>query len=182
MKKYFPLNKKVSINSDNTLFLPDYTFETEIPLSPHPGSFGFIRKNHIHEGVDLYANDGDPVFSIEDGVIIDILPFTGTIANSPWWNDTYCVLVAHNSYVINYGEITPSMNLSKGSILKGGDIIGNIRTVLLQDKGRPMSMLHLEMYTKGTIEPIKEWSLNTPKPEQLLDPTSLLLSIYREKV
>lgn len=181
MNKYFPLNKKVSINSDNSLFLSDYTLHTEIPLSPHPGSFGFVRKNHIHEGVDLYANDGDPVFSIEDGVVIDIRPFTGTIAESPWWNDTYCVLVEHNGYVINYGEIIPSRNLSEGSVLKGGDIIGNIRTVLLQDKGRPMSMLHLEMYAKGTIEPIKEWSLHTPQPEHLLDPTPLLLSMYREK-
>lgn len=182
MKRYFPLDKPdITINDSNTDFSYNYSSKTEIPKPPHPGSFGYVRKNHIHEGIDLYANNGDNVYAIEDGVVTAIIPFTGEIAESPWWNNTYSILINHRTYALNYGELIPQKNLKVGDYVKAGDIIGNIRTVLKKDKGRPMSMLHLEMYTVGTQEPIKEWSLNTPKPEQLIDPTDLLIeiAIYR---
>lgn len=178
MLRYFPLKKhNITINDSNTSFLLSYKHTTEIPVAPHPGSFGYVRKNHIHEGVDLYANDGDEVIAIEDGVIVNLVAFTGSIANSPWWNDTYSIMVQHKNYTLNYGELIPIETLVIGSQIKAGQIIGHIKTVLLKDKGRPMAMLHLEMYTKETLEPIKEWSLNQQKPHYLLDPTKLLTDI-----
>lgn len=178
MSRYFPLKKNnITINDSNTAFLFSYKETTEIPLAPHPGSFGYVRKNHIHEGVDLYAEEGDDVLAIEDGKVISIIPFTGEIAGSPWWNDTYSIFVQHDGYIINYGELIPVEHLKEGSIVKAGDIIGNIRTVLLKDKGRPMAMLHIEMYKPEAVAPITEWSLNTTQPEYLLDPTDLLKSI-----
>jgi murein DD-endopeptidase MepM/ murein hydrolase activator NlpD len=182
MKRYFPLDKPdITINDSNTDFAYSYSSKTEIPKSPHPGSFGYVRKNHIHEGVDLYANDGDNVYAIEDGTVTAIIPFTGEIADSPWWNNTYSILINHKTCALNYGELIPSKDLKVGDTVNAGDIIGQIRTVLKKDKGRPMSMLHIEMYKLGTQEPIKEWSLNTEKPEQLIDPTDLLIeiAIYR---
>lgn len=172
----FPLNKKILINSSNTEFLKSYREYTEIPILNHPGSFAYKRKNHIHEGVDLYCEEGDDVYSILDGEIIGIFPFTGVIANSPWWNDTYSVLVRHNHFVINYGEITPSNNIKVGDKINEGNIVGNVKRVLKADKGRPMTMLHLEMYSLETNSPIAEWPLNQGKPENLLDPTDFLMS------
>ena len=181
MTQCFPLKKfKITTNNTPDEFLTSYVDETEIPLPPHPGSFGYVRKNHIHEGVDLYAEEGDPVFAIEEGFIITIKAFTGSMADSPWWNDTYSILIEHRKHVINYGEITPLPELVVGSFVKAGDLIGNIKTVLKKDKGRPMSMLHLEMYKKGTLEPIKEWSLDQEQPECLLDPTHLLLTVIEK--
>lgn len=178
MKRVFPLRKdEVTINRSNTEFLPDYTKKTEIPEYPHPGSFGYIRKNHTHEGVDLYANEGDAVYAMEDGVVTKIIPFTGEIANSPWWNNTYSILVKHHAFSLNYGELIPVENLKDGDIVKAGDIIGHIRTVLLIDKGRPMAMLHLEMYDKDTSEPITEWTLGSEKPKNLMNPTDMLKDI-----
>ncbi len=182
MSKFFPLNKKdITINNSNTDFLSSYKHTTEIPINPHPGSFGYIRKNHIHEGIDLYANEGDNVISIHDGTVVSIVPFTGEIAESPWWNNTYSIMIEHENYTINYGELIPVESLKIGDKIKAGDVIGHIKTVLLKDKGRPMAMLHLEMYEKGTVEPIKEWSKNKEKPVNLLDPTDLLIDIAINK-
>jgi len=174
----FPLKKKqIQTTTSETDFLENYQEKTEIPLAPHPGSFAKERKNHIHEGVDLYCEKGDEVFAIEDGVIVKIKPFTGTLIQSPWWNDTWCVMVEGKSGVFNYGEIIPNENLKEGMSLKEGDIIGTIETVLKKDKGRPMNMLHLELYKSGTTDAILEWSLNEEKPNHLLDPTQKLLEL-----
>jgi murein DD-endopeptidase MepM/ murein hydrolase activator NlpD len=171
----FPLKKNFILsNSEEDKFLQNYLFHTEIPMLPHPGAFGKQRKNHIHEGVDIYCEDGDIVYSMEEGVVLMIDAFTGKHAGSPWWADTWHVLVQHKNYVINYGEIIPSKSISLGSLVKEGDILGEVKSVLLKDKGRPRSMLHLEMYTLGTKSPIGQWGNNDIKPTNLLDPTNIL--------
>lgn len=176
----FPLKKKqIYITTSETDCLKDYQQQSEIPLAPHPGSFAKRRKNHIHEGIDLYAEKGDEVFAIEDGVIIKIKQFTGNEVQSPWWNDTWCVMVEGKSGVFNYGEIIPNKNLYEGMLLKEGDVVGNIETILKKDKGRPMNMLHLELYTSGTTNSILGWSLDQEKPENLLDPTFKLLELAK---
>lgn len=86
-------------------------------------------------------------------------------------------MVEHKNFVINYGEVIPEKNIKVGDKVKAGDIIGRVMTVLLKDKGMPMSMLHLEMYKKGTIEAIKEWSLGHQQPEHLIDPTDYIKSL-----
>lgn len=174
----FPLKKKqIHTTTSETDFLKSYQNQTEIPLAPHPGSFAKERKNHIHEGVDLYCEKGDQVFAIEDGLIVKIKPFTGTLIQSPWWNDTWCVMVEGKSGVFNYGEIIPNENLKEGMSVKEGEIIGKVETVLKKDKGRPMNMLHLELYKSGTTDAILEWSLNQEQPNHLLNPTPLLLEL-----
>lgn len=165
----FPLKKTyIKTTVSETDFLDNYKNQTEIPLAPHPGSFAKERRNHIHEGVDLYCEKGNEVFAIEDGIIIKVKPFTGNLIQSPWWNDTWCVMIEGKSGVFNYGEIIPHENLKEGMLIKEGDIIGTIETVLKKDKGRPMNMLHLELYKLGTTDAILEWSLNQEKPEHLL--------------
>lgn len=178
----FPLKKtNITTNDSNTGFLSNYSDNTEIPLYPHPGSFAYKRKNHIHEGIDLYCQKGDEVLAIEDGVIVKIKQFTGKAVKSEWWNDTWCVLVEGKSGVFNYGELIPHQNLKEGMIIKEGTIIGHIETVLKEDKGRPMNMLHLELYKHGTTDAIAEWSRNQEKPEHLSDPTEKLLELANIK-
>jgi hypothetical protein len=148
-------------------------------LGNHPGAFGVVRKNHIHEGIDLYCEPGTPVKAIEDGTVVGIYNFTGERAGSPWWNDTCCVMIEGASGVINYGELDDDIDIilpGVGAQVKCGDVIGHVKTVLKHDKGLPMTMLHLERYVTGTKEPIKEWTLGTPQPKQLLNPTILILA------
>ena len=175
----YPIQKKIiSINNQEHQFLSDYSQHLEIPILPHPGAFAKIRKNHIHEGIDLYCNEYEPIYNIEKGIIVNILPFTGEMTNTPWWNNTWCVLIAGKSGVINYGEILPSTNLKIGSTIQKGEYVGKVLTVLKKDKGRPRNMLHLELYTHYTTKNIHIWNLQEEKPQQLLDPTPLLFKIY----
>lgn len=183
---FFPLSlekKEIFItNIDNGLspiFKEKDIFNkrVDIPIENHPGSFGFVRKNHIHEGIDLYTNFLEPVYSISSGKIIDISQFTGEKVNSPWWNDTWAVLVEHDDFVINYGEIKPSKKLYINQIIKTKTLIGYVVPVLKKDKGRPMNMLHFECYTKDTKKSLSCWQLNTEKPKNLINPTDLLLNI-----
>lgn len=174
----FPLNKKeiyfIHSDTNNT----NFKNIAEIPVGvTHPGSFGYVRKNHIHEGIDIYCENGDEVFSMEDGVIEKIIPFTGEIAGSPWWNNTYSILIRHNQFFLNYGELIPCDDLYIGQKIKEGHSIGFITTVLKKDKGRPMNMLHLEAYTLFSPlskMPISGWALTTSRPEYLFNPSFLL--------
>lgn len=176
----FPLKKSnVYLENSQTKFLSDYKDSTEIPINPHPGSFGKKRKNHVHEGIDLYCEKGDLVYNIEDGTVIKIKSFTGEENNSPWWNNTWCVLIEGKTGVFNYGEIIPEKNIKEGLNIKEGQIIGTIETVLKKNKGRPMNMLHLELYNHGTKDSIEEWGLEEAKPVHLLDPTHIIIELSK---
>lgn len=179
---YFPLKKKnISLNHSETKFLLNFQNNTEIPILPHPGAFAKKRKFHIHEGIDIYCEEHDEVISIEDGVIVNIYPFTGTLCGTEWWNDTYAVMIEGKTGVFNYGEITPNPNLSIGDKVIAGQNIGQVTTVLKKDKGRPMNMLHLELYKHNTKKGINSWNLDSKKPEHLLDPTQILIDLANIK-
>lgn len=160
---------------------------TGLPLLPHPGAFSVVRRNHVHEGVDLYCPDGTPVTAVEDGTVVAVLPFTGKNAYAinpktgvreslQWWHDTDVVLVAGASGVVAYGEITPGCHV--GDELHAGDLVGHVKRVLIKDKGRPMSMLHIELHVHGTLEPTC-WYQENGRPETLLDPTPFLMEIVK---
>lgn len=155
----------------------DLEYDCMIPdVSDHPASFAHVRKNHIHEGVDLYGQEHDDVYAMLPGVVTNIIQhFTGPGAGTPWWNRTSAVAVEDATGVWVYGEIIVNPSLVIGHHVLPGDWLGLITPVLKRDKGRPMSMLHLERYTKGTTDSIGIWNLNHPKPDHLLDPTPELI-------
>ncbi len=154
---------------------PLKNYKHEVPLGDDLGAFGVIRKHDIHTGIDLYCNEGDEVYAIEDGEVLAIKPFTGEIAGFPWWNDTYAVAVKGKSGVINYGEIQPDDKLNVGDKITEGTPLGHVIPVLKKDKGKvpSMNMLHLELYEEYNDHWI-EWQLDTPQPENLKNPTDLL--------
>lgn len=147
--------------------------ETGLPLAPHPGAFGVRRANHTHEGLDMYAPHGTPVFAVEAGVVVAVKPFTGPHAGLPWWLDTWAVFVEGPSGVVVYGEVEPVV--AAGAPVAAGQTIGTVSTVLAKDKGRPRAMLHLELHVAGSrVAP--EWLVHDERPAQLLDPTPYLLA------
>ena len=148
---------------------------SELPLGQHPGAFGVQRKNHIHEGIDFYTQEGMMVHTVEQGYVVAIQPFTGAHCDppSPWWHDTWAVLVEGPTGVVVYGEISPEVEM--GQYLNAGYPIGRVKQVLTKDKGRPMSMLHLELHTHGTRDTF-EWL--DKRPASLLDPTPHLLPLF----
>jgi murein DD-endopeptidase MepM/ murein hydrolase activator NlpD len=168
-----PLPLKLIVTNDSLSFLGMPEGSTGLPILPHPGAFGFVRKHHIHEGVDLYAPEGTPVTAVEKGVVVGVMPFTGEHAGYPNWENTWCVLVEGKTGVVVYGEIDPSVHF--GDEVRAGDLIGTIMRVLKNDKGRPMSMLHLELYVRGTRD-VVEWT-GLPQDPSHLDPTPHLRKI-----
>lgn len=145
---------------------------TGLPLPPHPGAFGVRRKNHVHEGVDLYCANGEPVRAVESGTVVSVAPFTGPIAGSPWWLDTWAIMVEGASGVVLYGEVVPEPSLAPGDAVAAGQLVGRVIPVLRNPKGRPDTMLHLELHVHGTREAY-EWL--DERPASLLDPTPFLL-------
>lgn len=153
-----------------------------IPVKPHPGSFASERNGHFHTGVDLYTEDGTPVYAMEDGVVVNIEPFTGPQDQSPWWLDTDCILIKGASGVINYGEVTPVAWTNKNHQLKigcrvsRGEHIGNVKRVILQGKEHPEitgwkpNMLHVELYPNETTK-----ASNGFEEDLLRDPTPYLI-------
>ena len=160
----FPLDNKISLND-----------------IPAPNRYGAERRHDIHTGVDLFAPEGTPVYACEDGEVIDVCTFTGASIGMPWWNETMCVSVKGASGVILYGEITPKVN--KGDSIREGDLIGLIKRVLIKDKGRPMSMLHIEWYEaeypgKGFENNVWEaWTLDGKKPPRLKNIEKLIFDV-----
>jgi len=148
------------------------------PMLPDaPGCFGAHRKHDRHVGVDLYCNDGTPVVAMLPGQVTEVVAFTGpnAVDPSPWWEDTKAAIVqSEDGTRIVYGEITPRVRV--GQMIDQGQLIGHVKTVLTKDKGRPMSMLHLEQLTPDGQEGegLAWWPLDGPKPERALDPTPLL--------
>ena len=148
-----------------------------IPSAGEPGAFGAIRKFDIHTGIDLYCEDGTPVYAVEDGVIVSIEDFTGPEAGSPWWNSTKAVLIEGDNGVIVYGEIEPD-GMQIGTHVIGGMPLGFVKQVLKKDKGvTPTSMLHFEWLKHGTRQTYW-WYHDEGKPDNLLDPTELIGRIY----
>lgn len=117
---------------------------------PDHAKFGAIRKFDIHTGIDLYFPKGTAISTIESGVVVAVEIFTGPNANSLWWNETFSVLVEGESGVICYGEIFPMVSV--GQKVSKKQVIGTVMQVLKKDKGKEMSMLHLELYKHGTKE------------------------------
>lgn len=156
---------------------PIKNYRYKFPKKDEPSSFGYVRKFDIHTGVDLYCENGTPVYSMCDGVVVNIEDFTGEFSNppTPWWLNTKSVLVETETNVICYGEITTTLSI--GDKIKEGDIIGNVSQVLKNDKGLPMSMLHIELYDKGVIETVI-WNIGEEKPKNLQDITTFLFSKY----
>ncbi len=171
-----PLRKRIlGYTSDSESFKNiDISTEVQIPVGDHVGAFGVVRKHHTHEGIDLYAHDGDPVYAMESGVIVNMGWFTGEHTESDWWNNTLFIMIEGKSGVINYGEIHITEGYKIGDHVEAGSQIGTIATVLKKNKGRPMAMLHLELYVSGTKEPVS-WFVNDPQPKELVSPTTLFL-------
>lgn len=152
-------------------------YEGEIPQGDHPGAFAFKRKHHIHEGIDLYSAQTALVHTISTGVVIAKYQFTGAAVGMPWWNDTYAIAVADETGIWVYGELQLPQVHNLGDTIETGRYLGQLKPVLKVDKGRPMTMLHLERWKPFTAPHTFLWQLDQPQPDFLLDPTPLLLEI-----
>lgn len=145
----------------------------EVPTSG-PASFGYVRRHHTHEGVDLLTTGPQTVFAMEDCEVVRVCQFTGPEVGSPWWLPTWCVMAEGPSGLVVYGELGTLFLAREGDRVRQGDSLGSLTRVLRHEKGYPTTMLHLELRKAGHTE-LFDWKLGEPKPDWLLDPTPFLL-------
>jgi len=158
------------------IYYPPIKKHFNVPVGNHYGSFGVKRKYSHHCGVDLYTKENTPIFAIEFGVVIEVKWFTGPEAGTDWWLSTRCVSIEGDSGVIVYGEIKELSHIEVGLQINQGEHIGNVQRVLKHDKGKPMSMLHVQLLEHGVIDDdIPSWKHDMEKPKGLLDPTQILI-------
>jgi murein DD-endopeptidase MepM/ murein hydrolase activator NlpD len=171
----FPLPQIAVPSRDSMGFQAlDLSRRTPLPLAPHPGAFGARRANHMHEGVDLYAPEGERVSAIEAGAVVAIIEFTGPLAGSEWWLPTRALMAQGSRGVWVYGEIEPRDGLRVGDLVAEGEFLGEVRRVLRNDKGRPTSMLHVELRADASDLSAACWALGAEPPSRQLDPTPAL--------
>ena len=152
-----------------------------IPEIGAVGDFAYRRSFYHHPGVDIYCSLGQEVVAIEDGVVVNLENFTGpnAVPTSPWWNETFSIMIEGKSGVLGYCELKPLDHIKIGAFIKEGEVIATIVPVLKKDKGVGQNMLHLELYKSETKEHVT-WLLDSEKPEELLNPRELLENIIKE--
>jgi murein DD-endopeptidase MepM/ murein hydrolase activator NlpD len=69
---------------------PRFTSKLNAKRSPLGGDYGPVRSSHNHQGWDLVASAGTPVFAIADGTVEWVHAFSGRPKNDPYGNQV-CV-------------------------------------------------------------------------------------------
>lgn len=152
----------------------------DVPIPNHYGAYLQKRRHDVHTGVDLYAEDGAPVYAVEDGEVVIVKWFTGEKAGCPWWNDTQAIYVKGYTGTICYGEVEPITDNLVGRLgVEKGEVIGYVKKVLKEDKGKAMSMLHFALHRHGLDLQVK--NNEDPNSDDFydlqIDPTMLLIQL-----
>jgi murein DD-endopeptidase MepM/ murein hydrolase activator NlpD len=122
-----------------------------------------------HVGIDLFAAAGDRAIAVEDGRIVAFYPFLRAATGEM----SYALLVAHDGYVANYGEVREASlrdrDLSLCDTVAAGQELAAISDT---------RQLHFETYLPGTQHG-QSWRHGAPRPDRVMNPTRLLLDLAR---
>ena len=140
-------------------------------------AFGASRTSgRLHIGVDAYANDGDPVVAVLDGVVVRNrgVFLQGTRADGSHYK-VRRILVDHGGIIIGYGEVWPIDGLAEGQTVHRGETFAHVA------KMRASSMMHCETWSKAP-QPGRagRWYRGEDPPAGLLDPTAMLLALAED--
>jgi murein DD-endopeptidase MepM/ murein hydrolase activator NlpD len=120
-----------------------------------------------HVGVDLFAHAGDAVVAVEDGRIVAFYPFLRAATGEM----SYALMVAHDGYVANYGEVRGD-SLSARGLALGAAVSGGQEIATVSDTRQ----LHFETYEPGVTRN-RSWRHGAARPAGALDPTALLFDL-----
>lgn len=128
-----------------------------------------------HAGIDVFANAGDQVLAMANGVVAAVQSFH---------LGSWAIFVDHGPVTVMYGEIDKGswgrLGLDVGSRVAAGQPIAEVACMVRNDAGDCTShMLHLEAYAPGTTKN-ERWLVGKPAPEPLRDPSLLLLLAAQE--
>jgi len=166
------------------------SYSNNIPFKGSHGSFWENREDRFHCGIDIYAPVGSNVISVDDGIVLETGIFT-TPKVVKYWNETKFILIKNQDGLIcKYAELEDVLLKTK-DIVKAGQLIGHLGTVLNVEKinfnspkyiqkikeKNTLSMLHFELYISKPDKSNKYLGGNwfgTNKPKNLLNPDNYL--------
>ena len=157
----FPF-KSMPLNHPDSLKNNDYANYDYTKSEANAATFAYRRgENRLHAARDLYYNEGEPVYAITSGKVLNVSSF--------YW-DTWVIDIEHDyehveghKIIVRYGEVSKDdILVKKGDKVARGAKIGKVG--LLTKDGRfikqpspdKRGMLHLEMYTgeaTGSLSP-----------------------------
>ncbi len=165
----------------------------KFPEKGSPGSFWEDRGDRFHCGVDIHAEKGSKVLSIESGIVMESGVFTDPEVES-YWNKTYFVIIKSFEYVnYKYAELN-DIFVHTGDYVEAGDEIGIVGDAINTDKvhtnlpfyirelvdNQHDTMLHLELL-KAPITHVQPYSggnyFGAKRPQSLIDPAEFLREI-----
>ncbi len=169
-KPYFPVTKF-------DLSTANYGSTGRSWLSPCWGEYGRNRPNNrAHAGCDIYAREGEAVYAIKSGKVVDS---ETTPSATGGWGNSQAITVDHGDFIVRYGEVK-NLTLTSGYVRQGQKIAEVTHTTWLPV--RPM--LHFEIFDKSETgnlsmpgEAAQSKQVNgrpTYRRRDLLDPTSSL--------
>lgn len=133
--------------------------------------FGAPRSggSRFHAGVDLFADAGDAVLAIADGVVVALQSFH---------LGSWAILVDHGPFVMLYGEVAKGswgeFGVQKGSRVRAGAPVARVACMDRNEDGDCTShMLHVEAYAPGATRN-ERWYSSDERPANLLDPSMVL--------
>lgn len=93
-------------------------------------------------GIEIVTNPREPVHTVHDGYVVDVLPITG-------YGDV--ILVSHGKFITAYGNLSQVM-VSKRSVLQKGDIVGLSGD---EDSARGQSVFFMVRESNTNLDPEK---------------------------
>ena len=118
-------------------------FGSAFGMRMHP----ILKVKKMHEGIDLTARRGTPIFATADGLVLQAEPTTGGYGNK--------ILIDHGfGYRTLYGHCN-KINVERGQKVKRGDIIGTVGSTGLSISPH----LHYEVHVHGRkVNPINYYA------------------------
>jgi murein DD-endopeptidase MepM/ murein hydrolase activator NlpD len=131
-------------------------------------AFGWTRSSGHHSASDLWGLTGQPVYAVEDGVVI--------FDHYPFYCETNALEVSHPGpgFIGRYSELDPkTISLKKGDLVKKGQVLGKMGYMPCVYHGA--QMLHFEFYWNyENTGNLNDSSSSTGRRHDLFDPTSIL--------
>lgn len=137
------LSSLIYPKNDNTLYFPLRNKYVKT------STFGYRHLNsyHMHNGVDLAARVGTPVYALSSGTVV-YADYYGSFGN--------CVIISyHNGYKSLYGHLEENFIVKRGQSVNNSTVVGKIGPKYLKN-GKLNGMttgphLHFTLYKNGKI-------------------------------
>ncbi|MBQ2444186.1 MAG: M23 family metallopeptidase [Clostridia bacterium] len=140
-------SQRVCPTGENKKILSEYSMNNMV-------YFETLKDWRLHKGTDYAAAQGEEVFSISDGIVSAVIK-----------NELYgegVELEYKNGFKVTYYGIKPDSNISLGTRIKAGDVVGTVTEVPCEKSLQ--SHIHLEMTKDNQYVNPETYLNNTDNP------------------